>query len=176
MIDVHVLISDDTPDAWLFQCIESIHEAMKQAGFPVVLHLIDAVKGHIGEGRSSGYAQGVQPYVTSIDDDDYVLPFAFQQMRSSLALGTPCVCTPEQTLQNGQLRAGAKRHHLIAFRRDLIIDHRPWICCGDIAQLSAIPDDAIDLPRAAYVHRIYMSSKARVMRRTHAAEVRRSRG
>ncbi|MDE2255924.1 MAG: hypothetical protein KGL42_16875 [Betaproteobacteria bacterium] len=176
MLDVHILIHPATPRDWVTQCLDSVYEAADRAGFPVDVHQLPAVIGHIGQGRAQGYALGVQPYVTCVDDDDYVLPQAFAQMRDALEAGASAVCTPEQTLQNGYIRPGHTRHHLIAYRRGDIIDHTQWPCCGDVAQMNTIGPDAVDLAEPAYVHRLYMDSKARVMRRIRVAELELARG
>lgn len=176
MIDVHILIHPATPRDWVTQCLDSVHEAADRAGFPVDVHTLPAVIGHIGQGRANGYALGVHPYVTSVDDDDYVLPHAFAQMQGALESGVSAVCTPEQTMQNGHIRPGRARHHLIAYRRDTLIDHTQWPCCGDVAQIHAIGADAVDLAEPAYVHRLYMYSKARVMRRSRVQELESARG
>jgi hypothetical protein len=110
--------------------------------------------------------------VTCVDDDDYLMPDAFAQMRDALRSGAAAICTPELTVQNDQFRPGHKRHHLIAYRRDVLIDHTQWPCCGDVAQLAAIPPtDVIDLPGLQYVHRLYGTSKARALRRANPAEL-----
>ena len=176
MLDCHIIVSHDTPIDWVEQCLESVSDAASRAGYPVYCHVIEGIPGHIGKARAAGYALGEQPYVTCVDDDDYVLPHAFAQMADALRAGVSAVCTPEQTLQNGHFRDGAKRHHLIAFRRLLLIDHASWPCCGDVAQVLAIGRDAIDLTDSAYVHRLYMDSKARVMRRSRLDELERARG
>lgn len=175
MLDVHILIHPATPRDWVTQCLDSVYEATDRAGFPVVVHTLPAVIGHIGQGRAKGYALGMHPYVTCVDDDDYVLPHAFAQMRGALESGARAVCTPEQTLQSGCIRAGRQRHHLIAYRRSDIIDHTRWPCCGDVAQIHGITD-AVDLPEPAYVHRLYLHSKARVMRRSRLMELELARG
>lgn len=174
MLDVHVIVSPDTPREWVSQCTTSVRLAAKLAGFPVGVHQLAAVDGHIGEGRAAGYAIGLQPYVTCVDDDDYVLPHAFAQMRDALESGASAVFTPEVTLQNDCFAEGRKRHHLIAYRRGDIIDHTQWPCCGDVAQMRGI--DGVELPLAAYVHRIYLDSKARVMRRSRQDELEMARG
>lgn len=171
MIDCHIIIANDTPETWLAQCLDSVQGAIERAGYPVELHLVPFVPWHIGQARAAGYARGSYPYVTCVDDDDYLLPHAFEQMRESLLAGVAAACTPEFTLQNGHLRPGAPRHHLVAIRREWIIDHTQWKCCGDVAQLSAIEACAVDLPSAAYVHRLYGTSKARVMRRANPSEL-----
>ncbi|MGA0588091.1 hypothetical protein ACO2Q2_13320 [Dyella sp. KRB-257] len=176
MLDVHIIVSPDTPRDWVSQCLDSVHEAIDRAGFAIALHRAGFVPGHIGRARAAGYAMGVHPYVTCVDDDDYLLPHAFEQMRDAMLSGVAAACTPEITLQNGHLRPGAARHHLVAYRRDRLIDHTGWTCCGDVAQLRAVETDAVDLPSAAYVHRLYGTSKARVMRRANPSELEFARG
>lgn len=174
MIDVHILLHPDTPYAWSRLCLSSVRIAIKNAGFPVELHTLAAVLGHIGRGRAQGYAMGNYPYVTCVDDDDFVLPHAFAQMRDALELSPSAICTPEILLQNDTFSPGRARHHLIAYRRECIIDHAPWPCCGDVAQIHAVANWH-DLLQPAYVHRVY-ESRARVMRRTHQDELERARG
>lgn len=174
-LDCHVIVAHDTPHAWVRECIESINVAVACAGFDVQVYMAPYVDGHVGLARAGGYALGSHPYVTCVDDDDYVLPHAFSQMKDALASNATAVCTPEQTLQNGHFRRGAKRHHLIAYRRARIIDHTQWPCCGDVAQMRALGPHVIDLPTPAYVHRLYMQSKARVLRRTRLDELERAR-
>jgi hypothetical protein len=158
------------------QCLDSVFEARDRAGYPVTVRVVDGVPGHIGKARAAGYALGTEPYVTCVDDDDYVLPDAFAQMIDVLRTGAAAICTPELTLQNGQRRPGRPRHHLIAYRRDVLIDHAQWPCCGDVAQLAAIaPADVIDLRAHVYVHRIYGASKARAMRRANPIELEMAR-
>jgi hypothetical protein len=172
MLDCHIIVSDDTPKDWVMQCLDSVYEAADRASFPVVVHTVNGVSGHIGRARAAAYSLGSQPYVTCVDDDDYVLPHAFSQMSDALHSGVSAVCTPEQTLQNVHLSPGAPRHHLIAYRRELLIDHTQWPSCGDVAQMHVIGADAVNMPSPAYVHRLYMDSKARVMRRANLDELR----
>jgi hypothetical protein len=177
MLDCHIIVSADTPRAWVTQCLDSVFEARDRAGYPVTVRIVDGVPGHIGKARAAGYALGTEPYVTCVDDDDYMLPDAFAQMIDALRTGAPAICTPELTLQNGQLRPGHPRHHLAVYRRSVLIDHTQWPCCGDVAQLAAIPPaEVIDLPSPQYVHRIYGASKARAMRRANPSELERARG
>lgn len=176
MIDVHVLIHPTTPVEWVRLCLSSVRLAARNAGFPVDVHELPAVIGHIGMGRAAGYALGKQPYVSCVDDDDYLLPNAFAQMGVALDAGAIAVSTPEILLQNDTFSPGRQRHHLIAYRRESIIDHTQWPCCGDVAQIHAIPDDDWHDPMdAGYVHRVY-ESRARVMRRSHQSELVKARG
>lgn len=172
MLDCHIIVSPDTPRAWVTRCLDSVFEARDRAGYPVTVRIVDGVPGHIGKARAAGYALGTDPYVTCVDDDDCVMPRAFAQMADALRSGAPVICTPEVTMQNGHFRPGHPRHHLIAYRRDVLIDHAQWPCCGDVAQLAAIADaDVIDLPVPQYVHRIYGASKARALRRANPDEL-----
>ncbi len=171
MLDVHV-IACTAPPHWLAQCLASIDEAIASAGFPVTLHRIVGEQGHIGRGRAKGYSFGWHPYVTCVDDDDYVLPHAFAQMRQAIESGVSAICTPETIAMNGRMIPGKPRHHLTAYRRDQIIDHTRWAACGDVAQAMVIQPDAIDLPEPAYVHRVYTDSPARVLRRSHPHELK----
>lgn len=165
MLDVHVLITNPRAD-WVAQCKASIAAAVAAAGFPVAVHYLDGEIGHIGRGRARGYALGEHPYVTCVDDDDYVLPNAFAQMREALESGASAACTPEYVERNcdGRLRNGGYRHHLNVFRRSDILDHSAWACVGDVLQMQRIEESAICLPERAYVHRIYKNSSARKLR------------
>lgn len=171
MLDVHVIACTAPPD-WLAQCLASIEVAIAEARFPVKLHRIVGEQGHIGRGRAKGYSFGWYPYVTFVDDDDYVLPHAFAQMQLALASGVSAVCTPEVIEINGHRLPGKSRHHLTTYRRDQLINHAAWAACGDVAQAKRIQADAIELPEPAYVHRVYTDSPARVLRRAHPHELR----
>lgn len=175
MLDVHVIVSPFTRKEWVEQCLASVREAIAVAGFPVQLHLPPYVPGHVGQARAGGYTMGDFPYVAHVDDDDYVLPHAFLQMREALESGVSAVCTPEITLQNGRFRPGLARHHLIAYRRDTLIDHSAWICCGDFVQVHSIGSDAVDLEKPAYIYRVYGESKGRNLLRNNATELEKAR-
>lgn len=176
MLDCHIIVSADTPRAWVMQCLDSVESAIDRAPFPVTLYVVPGVPGHIGRARAAGYAQGTGDYVTCIDDDDYLLPDAFGALAASLAERPDAIFPAELTLQNGQLRPGAQRHHLAVYRRELLIDHAGWPCCGDVAQrMAAERGHVIDLASAVYVHRLYPTSKARTLRRAHPNELEAAR-
>ena len=176
MLDVHVIKHNQNAE-WIEQCIASIREAMARATFHVELHVIDGVTGHIGEGRANGYAMGSQPYVTCVDDDDYLLPHAFEAIALALAHEPDAIFPAEMTLQNGYMLPGHQRHHFAIYRRPILIDHRAWACCGDVAQkVAAEKGRVIDVAQPCYVHRLYHDSSARSLRRTHADELELARG
>lgn len=177
MLDVHVLVMHYTPTEEVDRCVDSITHAASLCAFPVRLCLLNGVVGHIGRGRATGYALGHQLYVTYVDDDDEVMPLAFAQMEDALKQRVAAVFTPELQQQNGQRSKGPSHHHLIAIRRDKLIDHQPWVVCGDLAQMAALERDlnTVDMPMAGYVHHLYQS-RGRALRRDHHDELRKARG
>lgn len=172
MLDVHVLIGMAKP-VWRRECLRSVYHAAGFAQFDVSVHLVTAIPGDIGIGRAKGYAMGFHPYVTCVDDDDFVLPNAFSQMASHIGSGM-ALLTPEWLDYNGRRIKGKSGHHLTVFPRDRLIDHERWAACGDIVQNAMVRDGAVELPEAAYVHRIYPDSPARVLRRSHPSELHRA--
>lgn len=177
MLDCHIIISADTPSKWVAQCLDSVQAAIDCAGFPVELHVVDGVPGHIGKARAAGYARGVHPYVTCVDDDDYVLSNAFADLADTLAQRPDAIFPAELTEQNGRRRPGMQQHHLAVYRRDVLIDHTQWPCCGDVAQITATDDlHVVNVPASGYVHRLYDTSKARALRRANPNELERARG
>jgi hypothetical protein len=174
MLDVHILTLPTSDPKWFSQCVDSVMDAADRAGFPVDVHLINGVLGHIGKGRAEGYSLGQHAYVTCVDDDDFVYPFAFAQMKPHLSSGVhAAIATPEMILRNGLLEEGKQRHHLIAYKRNVLIDHEQWPCCGDVAQAISVKNGWRDLSQPAYVHRVYVS-RARIMRRENQDELNRA--
>ena len=77
MLDVHILIMDYTPTAIVERCLSSVRMAASNASFPVHVHALIGEFGDLGSQRQRGYSCGLAPYVTSVDDDDWVDPGAF---------------------------------------------------------------------------------------------------
>jgi hypothetical protein len=159
------------------ECIESVYAACDHAGFPVAVHIIPGINGHIGEARAAGYRLGNHPYATYVDDDDWVMTNAFEQMIKAIWSGVPAIFSPEKTIQNGQIRSGEDHHHLIAYRRDVLIDHTPFVVCGDLKQMkhAEMYPGTVTLQVPTYIHRLYQSA-GRVLRRQHHDELRACRG
>lgn len=176
MLDCHIIVRNDTPPDWLRQCVGSVMDAARYAGYPVHVHLVPSIEGHIGKARSVGYAQGSQPYVTYVDDDDYVSGYAFAALTWALSQAPDAIFPAESQLQNGHLNDGPQRHHLCVYRREHLIDHAQWIVCGDLAQMNAVDGKhCIDVTDRLYVHRLYQSG-GRKLRREHHDELRAARG
>lgn len=160
MLDVHIALSADTPQEWLDQCVMNAQVAVANAGYPVALHLVDGVPGHIGLARANGFAQGNFTHVTFIDDDDFVSPNAF----ACLPLGPRLMFTRERLLQNDQDAGIGDGHHLAVLRRPDAMAH-DWASypAGGEAELYRTLGEAVQLPDIVYTHRIYRS-KGRALR------------
>jgi hypothetical protein len=181
MLDCHIIVSADTPRDWVAQCLDSVHAAAECAGYPVHVHTVSAVPGHIGRARAAGYAIGDQPYVTSVDDDDYVLLDAFAVLRPALDAGPDAIYTRETTLQNGYPRVTDRRHHLAVYRRELLhgFDFGRWPAYDAMALRTHVERQAravVDLPDAVYVYRLRGDSPARVIQRQHPELLETARG
>lgn len=74
MIDIHILHLPER-EAWLQECLKTLeHPAC-------TVHVLPAVDPHrFGEGRANGYAQGTQPFVLQVGDDDFALPGAWDAL------------------------------------------------------------------------------------------------
>lgn len=165
MLDLHVLVHNARRD-WVDQCKASIDEAVRHAGYPVAVHYVVGEHGHIGRGRAKGYALGSYPYVLKIDDDDYIAPNALALLAPHLRRGVPVVAAKERYLVNEAMSSGVIGHGFVAFKRELLISHAVWKCCGDIAQLVALQHEPrVDLPDEVYIYRLYHTSWARQLRR-----------
>lgn len=175
MLDVHILISRDTPEEWVKQCLESVYSSAESAPFKVNVFPTKGIDGHIGKGRKLGYSKGNALYKTYVDDDDYLLPDAFSCLHPAMLKSFAGIFTGEMLLQNGKFKKSTGRHHLAVYRNDVIsdFDFDSYIVNGDIATRFLAehhPDGTVGIPHAPYVHRVYKNSKARQLRRNHQEE------
>lgn len=179
MLDVHIAVSADRPEDWVTQCVASVTAAAARAGYPVHIHVIDAVPEHIGRARRNGFARGAADYVTCVDDDDYVLTDAFACLKTALAKRPAAVFTRELQLHGAKHVTHNTRHHLAVYRRDVLdgFDFEVWPACPDVA-LRRVgqrhPDGVLDVLERVYVNRVYPTSKARVLRRDAQDELKRA--
>lgn len=72
-IDAHVLLhhSYDRPE-WLGQCLASLSSE------PVNVYLVTSPSTNVGALRAAAFELGQAPYLSFVDDDDWVAPGAFQ--------------------------------------------------------------------------------------------------
>lgn len=165
MLDVHVIINPNTPMEWVDKCLESVSHAAECAGFPVATHVAPFIHGHIGQSRHEGYANGVHPYVTCVDDDDWLEPDAFACLREAMESGAPAIYTREFQHQNDHEREINLRQHLRVFRRDVVdgFDFEPWPSLDSTALIAHADTfgPAIELPNRVYHYRVRPDSGAR---------------
>lgn len=165
-IDVHLAVSPKTPIAWVNQCIDSINMAIAAAEFPVHLHIVAAVEGHVGKARAMGYACGNAPYVTHLDDDDWIEPNSFIVIGQALKTLPDAIFPMELRHEGNTTYLGHQRHAFVVFKRELLIDHASRELTSDARQNQQLmlQADCIDIPDPLYHYRIY-SSPARELRR-----------
>lgn len=166
-IDVHVCVSERTPKAWVSRCLESVQAAIARAQSCIVtLHQVPAVEGHLGQARANGYRQGNAPYVTYVDDDDWIEPQAFQRIGETIQqhANADAFFPRERLFQNEKYSSGGQRHLLMVFKREHVVDHARWIHCGDIVQRHYLyKKRCVDIDEVLITYRVY-KSKARDLR------------
>lgn len=152
-VDLHVLIQPTTPGEYVLECLDSLEIAISRSPYPVNVFLIPGAVGHLGNLRQLAYSKGTAPYVTHVDDDDYVLPDAFAVMEPALRLRPHAVFPNEWRLIDGELVPGIERHHLALIRRDCIVDHAPYELYCDVAQLRVLKNLGKNVRERVYVWR-----------------------
>ena len=183
-LDVHILHAMSTREEWWEKCYESVVIAQAQAGFPIGLHILPAEPNHLGRGRHRGFTAGEAPYVTQIDDDDYVHPHAFSQLKLPMATHADAIF-PQELLEQIEerdgvttvhpLSLGRQRHSMKVFRREHLIDHSRWHWASDLAQLAYLEKTPglklLDLPEPSYVWRVYTRSHSYPLRLQYPHEL-----
>lgn len=169
MLTVITMVSSDTPKAWVSQCRASVRVAADRAGFPVDVLETAAVPGNIGMAMYGAMQACRTPYMAWVDDDDFVLPNAFSCLAPHWRKEPTAVCAREiQLLANGHLRPCELRHHLTAWRRDILedaaLEDRPSHPL--VPLLAAVRESAADEMSWVYVRRRRLSGGA-VLRRAH---------
>ena len=112
-VDCHVLTCSHTKQEWLGRCLKSLESE------PCNVFVIRGVDGHIGQGRAFGYSQGSAPYVTFVDDDDYVIEGVIDVCLSALNDHSAVVTKEYVEYADGsRYRMPVSNHHLVVYRRD----------------------------------------------------------
>lgn len=175
MLQVHVLVSETTKKEWVDQCLKSVYVARDRADYPIQIDIVPGIPGHIGKGRAKAYAKSSARWKTYVDDDDYLLPNAFVDLKKHLHHDVAAIFTREQTWQNGRLHPGTfADHHLQVYRDDIVdgYDHNLTtmsdVWCRELAKRD--PRGVLSVDDVTYVHRVYYDSKARVLRRKNPSE------
>lgn len=133
-IDVHILHLPGENEEWATECEHSLSNE------PVIVHHLDGIKGDLRAGRYLGYQQGISPYVSFVDPDDFVHPGTFQQCLNVLNNNPDCCGV--YTLSNIDFEDGRVQvnhpyhewtpthqlcnilevHQIAVMRRELILD------------------------------------------------------
>lgn len=171
-LDIHVLVHPDTPTPWVNEAVASVKAAQECATFPTALHVLDADTTSIGKGRMAGYAKGKHAFVTSVDDDDWVLPNAFYMLRKVLRGNPVGVTTGYYVNLPGAhgLREANTRDNLRVFRRDVALTsgleewpvYDSWAAMHHADTFGEVVE--VDVP--VYCQRAgYMSNNAKLLER-----------
>lgn len=166
MLDVHIMVMSYTPKHVVERCLSSVRTAAKKAPFPVHIHELQGEFGHLGAQRKRGYSQGEAPYVTSVDDDDWIEPNAFAAL--PLQRGPFAVTTSERVHTGKHWRVSHKPHHLAVYRRE-------WLQAQPYDRLRFFPDqfllaqaqragEVVHIARPVYHHVINQVSGSRRQR------------
>lgn len=167
MLDVHVIVHPSTPSHWVAHCMDSVREAVHRAGFEVVVRELAAHGEHIGRERMRGYALGSHPFVTSVDDDDWIEPDTFHVLADALASNPPAVTTRCMAHQNGHSWVLPWRTNLRVFRRD-VAQSAPlddWPVYDGPAMLAHADTlgEVIEVNQPVYHYRLHRSNHRRLM-------------
>lgn len=177
MLDVHVLLMDYTKPEFHSELRRSIEAAVAAAGYPVAVHYLPGFLGHLGKARAAGYAKGTHPYVTHVDDDDFIREDAFAILKEQLEKNVDGITTGETRLFDSGNRVDCPndRHHLAVYRRELVE-------ASDYAKFRFFPDQflmrgikTVHIPECVYVHRIRERSGSRILRSLSRSEEARER-
>lgn len=160
MLDVIVTVSPQTNKAWVSECVASVQRAVLMCPYPVNIITTPGVDGHIGQAMQNGFLRSKAPYVAWVDDDDYVLPNAFSCLWRHFNDIPKAICAREiQQLANNLWRPVDRRHHLTAYRRDVVeIANLPrFASMPNVELLKLCEDFTVDEMSWVYVHRRYLS-------------------
>jgi hypothetical protein len=163
-LDVLITISESTPRHYVEECRRSVSVAASQAGYPVNVIEVPGVPGHIGQAMANGFARTMAPYVTWVDDDDFVLPPAFACLQRHFDRRPQAIVTRELHWHDNGTRMTPfpGRHHLTVFRRDAVREE--WFSEPvDIRRHVLVEGlDVIDELSWVYVYRIHDSAARRL--------------
>ena len=172
MLDVIIMISKSTPHAFVDECQRTVRVAADVATYPVNVIEVPGVPGHIGKAMLAGLARSTATYVAWVDDDDFVLPNAFSCLQRHFDAKPSAICAREiQLLANSSLVAVDRRHHLTAFRREVVdtVDLANIPARPNVALHNAATNGAVDEFSWVYVWRRRRSAAMHLRANTAAA-------
>lgn len=176
-LDIHMLLSAGTPQAYVDRAKASVEAAAAQAGYPVDIHYVEGVPGSVGKGRATGYAAGMGAYKLAVDDDDYIEPTALADIRPLLEQGVDAASAGEFWVVNDKVvsRQVGFRHNFVVYKAEIVnsaplatFDYYP-----DHYLLSTVK--SVHLNKALYYYRIWRNSASRKWRLEHCADAKAER-
>lgn len=170
-LDVHILKMSYTPEDIWSKCISSVEAAKLNAGFPVNIHVVDGIYGHLGASRKRGYDAGTAPYATHVDDDDWVDDDAFRCLAEHMQQGVRAITTGERLIYADRISENVKsKHHLAVFSRKVLdeVTYEAFKYFPDQYLLSKVAP--VHIEQCVYNHRISMESGSRRARRNNSIE------
>ena len=116
MLDLHVLTHQGTRKDWLDHGLRSLE------GQQFNVHIHFNRHKTIAEGRVEAMRLGTSPYVTYMDDDDWLLESAYERIAPHLESNLPFYATGELEFdqKTQRLKRGRAGHHLLIVRRDVM--------------------------------------------------------
>ncbi len=159
MLDIITLVSQSTPAHYVTQCILSIQLAANLAGYAVNQIQSPGVAGHIGHAIMQALACCRGKYVAFVDDDDFVLPNAFECLAPHFASNPAAICARElqQVVETGLLIPNHERHHLSAYSRAVIdsiqFEQLPAFIPPALQTAALSRGNIIDVMQWVYVYR-----------------------
>lgn len=176
-LDIHMLLSANTPQAYVDKAKASVEAAAAQAGYPVEIYYVEGVPGSVGKGRAAGYAQGSGVYKLAVDDDDYIEPTALAEILPLLQQGVDAASAGEFWVVNDKVvsRQVGFRHNFVVYKAE-IVNNAP------LATFDYYPDHYLlstvlstHLNKALYYYRIWRNSASRKWRLEHCADAKAER-
>lgn len=157
-LDIHVLVHPNTPTAWVDECLGSVEAARRNAGMPTALHVLPADESSIGAGRFIGYNKGDHPYVTSVDDDDWVSPNAFSVLHEAMSKNPSGIVTRFVVEDPDAEEITPKfREALRVFSRDTALSsevkHWPVLYSWPILRAADLARGVVQVDKAVYHYR-----------------------
>ena len=167
-LDVHILTLPTANQEWVEQCVASVISAVAVAEFDVRVHVLQGVKGHVGEARANGYRQGTAEYVTHVDCDDYIAPNAFAVLKQHLEAQPDAVFTREMVVRKQSITPAIwQRHHLSCIRREIALAFpmANYQLDGDLRLIRHVePLKVIDVDEAVYFWRRHDSDARKLIK------------
>lgn len=120
MLDV--IVTDNRPysAAYHDRCVDSVRQAIAQAGFEARLVEAPGNLKAIAKARGEAFDRTTAPYVTWVVDFDYLLPDALAALAPHFTDSPAAIFTRELRESPRGLTKFPSRHHLAVYRRDVV--------------------------------------------------------